>query len=82
VCRMNDLALSVRRSILPNGAPYWRASQGRAYAVQDALYTMFSNVAQRKAARAKALKREQIKNVAPPEVKKGKPSTIVGIMML
>jgi hypothetical protein len=76
VNKINDLNMISRRTMFPDGNPYWRATQGRAIATAEHVYAMYSSLNTRYSSHKKALKREQIKNIAPVSDKfKGKSKT-------
>ncbi|RYH31664.1 hypothetical protein EON65_02120 [archaeon] len=68
--RLSDMALSVRRSFLSNGAPVYKTEYGTAINIGEHLHTMYSRLANRREARTSALKRELIKSAIVE--KKGK----------
>jgi hypothetical protein len=72
VCRINDLNLVARRSILPDGNPYWRTTLSRAMLISDHLFAMYSSLSSRYSSRKKALKRELIKSMVAPSEGKGR----------
>jgi hypothetical protein len=76
VNKINDLNMISRRTMFPDGNPYWRATQGRAISTAEHIYAMYSSLNTRYSSHKKALKREQIKNIAPASDKfKGKSKT-------
>ncbi len=71
VNRLNEISIGLRRSLIADGNPYYRRDFGKALLTADYLYDMYTKVAQRNQAIAKAVKREQIKS-APIVVEKSK----------
>ena len=74
IIHLNDLNMAIRRSMVPDGNPYWKADFTRAVAVADHLLNMYNNLSQRSNFIRKALKKETAKTmpVVVPEKPKRK----------
>lgn len=72
IIHLNDLNMAIRRTMIPDGNPYWKPDVARANAIAENLFNMYSNLSLRQSTMKKAMKREAAKTMAVTEKPKCK----------